>query len=601
MLKNTFKLSVCIVTILMLLLHVTSSCSTPDLPKPESPDYPSEDNGDSLAERYPSADGEDSLAERYPGADGGDSLTERPPGFNSPEDAVIAYLEALRDADLSRIMNTFAITDTNNYETFFKDADELSFDNIAVGINKFCISVGMEKLKGEIAAVIINQYNTLCSFESGRDIMLSIQMLRDEKETTKLLAQLNAVANSPKLNKLKVLGFVPPENLPQLAQILGITNFNERYFTEITEDGLDEVARKAGANGMASCIAVFEIDRNPYIQCFETYQYGDRWYIAQHTGSFGRVITNALQLEQDTNGLLPLFWVDMYTGVDNNMVKTLRDEVFAAMKRVDNPTAKTTVSSVNTPVVYEGAGYDSPASAAKVYLQGLRDENVGKMLSAFAIESRTRNFDFEKYYNNLSVYDPSLGFPNANNFVISMNIERYKLEVISSMLSQYTALCLLQFEQSSPEALAIYSEADAEAKVSQALELLNLPKLSTLNVLGYIPLEKLADFSSFLGGVELPDSYFADSARDLFNQRANALGADDLVGCITVFELDGYTYLLCLDAIDYSGKWYINQLGGSLASFMMIPYSFGGLLPLSEISDIGGDLGELRELIDVID
>ena len=63
----------------------------------------------------------------------------------------------------------------------------------------------------------------------------------------------------------------------------------------------------------------------------------------------------------------------------------------------------------------EGDGFDSPEDAAKAYLEGLRDLDIPRMMSAFAVESYVENFNFEALLNMLRVYMTGfdIKLPNA--------------------------------------------------------------------------------------------------------------------------------------------------------------------------------------------
>ena len=131
----------------------------------------------------------------------------------------------------------------------------------------------------------------------------------------------------------------------------------------------------------------------------------------------------------------------------------------------------------------------------------------------------------------------------------------------------------------------------------QGLEMLTVPGLNKLNILGFIPLERLLEFSEFTGGLELSDTYFSESNENRLSALAECAGADSLSHVIAVFEINGNIYLLCLELIEYSGKWYISTFGGNLNAFLDLYPSMHGLIPMSVWGeDYGFDADRFLEL-----
>jgi len=205
-------------------------------------------------------------------------------------------------------------------------------------------------------------------------------------------------------------------------------------------------------------------------------------------------------------------------------------------------------------------GFQSPEDAARTYLEGLRDADFDRMVSTFAGD---------------------------------------KAKIISEILQQYAVLFSMESGYYLPQnPQDIRDGRAAKDFITQISKEQNAPKLSTLNVLGFIPLAKFSDFSPVLGGLKLPDSYFGEGAIDLLAKRAKENGADSIAGCIAAFELNENVYLLVLDEYQYGDKWLIRQFGGFLASFMYLYAGWMGLVPLSVGgTDAGFEEDTFREMI----
>lgn len=211
-------------------------------------------------------------------------------------------------------------------------------------------------------------------------------------------------------------------------------------------------------------------------------------------------------------------------------------------------------------------GFDSPEDAAMAYLEGLRDADLNRMISAFAVEIYVKEYNFEASLNRLKSYIPmqEIKLPNTNEFVTSMNIENRRGNVTSVILNQYLFLCDTEFDQSRPH--VIQDEMDANKFVAQLEKNLNGLDFQTLELVGFIPPE------------ELTEIYSAEINQNNLARRAEVCGANKLVSCVAVFKLDGNEYLLCLDTIEYDGKWYIEQFGGNIGLLLSIDIFSRGIL-----------------------
>ena len=62
---------------------------------------------------------------------------------------------------------------------------------------------------------------------------------------------------------------------------------------------------------------------------------------------------------------------------------------------------------------------------------------------------------------------------------------------------------------------------------------------------------------------------------------------------VAVFALDGNEYIFCLDAVNYDGKWYISDLGGSIGKLFMSSEAYlAGTIPVTV-----GERDEIHKLI----
>ena len=230
-------------------------------------------------------------------------------------------------------------------------------------------------------------------------------------------------------------------------------------------------------------------------------------------------------------------------------------------------------ASLQTP---ERASFDSPEDAVIAYLEGLRYSDLDRMIGAFALESYVENYNFEALLNRVRVYSPALEIrmPNANALVTAMNIENRRARIVDGIIFQYILLSDPEFNMTAPH---VIEDGQAGEFVSRFNESLNAPTLNSIEVLGFIPPEALMEL------------YLSEANQSNIMRQAEVLGADQLISRVAVFEMDGNKYLLLVDAVEYSERWYISQLGGNISVLLGISHMWFGLLPVY-LADEGIDI-----------
>lgn len=91
------------------------------------------------------------------------------------------------------------------------------------------------------------------------------------------------------------------------------------------------------------------------------------------------------------------------------------------------------------PIPYEGNGSESAEDAARLYLEGIRDSDLSKALSAFAIETYANHFDYQAQIMRIGAYLPAsmnIKFPAVNDLAASLNVETRQNEIINAIVMQ---------------------------------------------------------------------------------------------------------------------------------------------------------------------
>ncbi len=237
-----------------------------------------------------------SLANSSSGTSSAQNNPSAPPstanaGFSSSEEAAKAYLEGLRDGDLSRMISTFGIetyAKQYDYNAFTKrigayiPAAEIHFPNS----NEFLTAMNTESRRSRVTTAIIYQYIALASpnFDSTAP-----QQFKEEAQIDKFLAEYEANLTSLKLETLSIVEFISPETL------------SAQYLSEANQQNLAENAAVLGADKIESNVAVFTLDGKKYLLCYDAAQYGDQWFLSQLGGNIGALMSISSQY----SGLVP--------------------------------------------------------------------------------------------------------------------------------------------------------------------------------------------------------------------------------------------------------------------------------------------------------
>ncbi len=157
-------------------------------------------------------------------------------GFDSPEQAVKAYLEGLKTSNFKFISDSFA------EENYLDD--------------------------------VLRQYLILSQLDLPTD---SYIQLNDAGEVKQFLEKLEVQMEAVDLGSMKLLGFIPPESLLDI------------YGSETHQKNMIKQAEKYGGDNIESCVAVIELEENKYILSFDVIEFDSRWVNLQLGGIFAHM------------------------------------------------------------------------------------------------------------------------------------------------------------------------------------------------------------------------------------------------------------------------------------------------------------------------
>ncbi len=219
----------------------------------------------------------------------------------------------------------------------------------------------------------------------------------------------------------------------------------------------------------------------------------------------------------------------------------------------------------------ESKGYKTPEKAISAYLDGFKKMDLEQMMGTFAMDTYVANQDFEGCIERINAYtyNMEIKLPNATTLATDLNIESRRANVSSAILRQYVALSSPGFDLLEMQALK--TEGEAKKFADNFTRKLEDIETDSIKLLGFIPPEELSEY------------YAMDKNKENMAKIAEINGADELESRAAVVEIDGEVYLMCFEAANYGGSWYLQELGGNIGLLLGIGSLQGGLVPLSGI------------------
>jgi hypothetical protein len=166
---------------------------------------------------------------------------------------------------------------------------------------------------------------------------------------------------------------------------------------------------------------------------------------------------------------------------------------------------------INTPQTTAQPGFDSPESAVKAYLTGLRENNLKCMTDTFS--------------ENM---DPD------------------------DIMRQYAILCGLNLDEGGP--VSLNNTAEVKTFVDNLESCIKAADFKTVKLAG------------FVDPGDLDDVYTNQKHQENLIRIAKRYGGDKMVSCVAAIEVGGRKYFLIFDVIRKNGRWFNHQLGGIFAN-----------------------------------
>lgn len=231
-------------------------------------------------------------------------------------------------------------------------------------------------------------------------------------------------------------------------------------------------------------------------------------------------------------------------------------------------------SSTPSPSKYEGDGFNTPEEAVTRYLEGLKEMDYDKMLSAFAWESQISHFSVDAYLKRLKSVQMSYipRMPSNNDFLFSANVN-----AIRAKQTKYIYDSIEAYLRGYSYNYAKTYSFDKEYEVDEYLALFNKEKI-----------EKLTGMSNirFLTPDSITENKFSER-KELIEKIYEPYCADEVDCIVALADVGDEILLFCPTVMRYGDKWYITSVDSAVDDILGLynPY-FGFFCYKGSLSEL---------------
>lgn len=214
---------------------------------------------------------------------------------------------------------------------------------------------------------------------------------------------------------------------------------------------------------------------------------------------------------------------------------------------------------VRSSEVYEGSGFDTPEDAVTCYLEGLKNFDIEKMLSAFAWETQIKNYSVKKDLARLKTYYFSMTarMPSINDFMFSLNVNSLRSRRIEDI---YTAVEAYLMDNPAGWGTPVKFKAEEIDVFLQKFNKEKLEKLSAISNIQFISPDVITE-----------NKFSSERNQRNIDREKDRYGADELVNVPAVADIENEKIFCCPTVARYGKKWYIVSFSSIVNNFINIP------------------------------
>ena len=215
-------------------------------------------------------------------------------GYESPEEAVVAYLEALKKGDVEGMLATFAI------ETYVSEmdaqADLARMGSFQPGYGmrlplggEYQRQVAVAARYGQLAESLAYQWMLFSWPEGYEEFGGTRVILTEDGAVEAFLAGLAENDAAARWQEMEVVEFVEPAEL------------SDMYLNESNQQNIARQAAIYGCDEIVTVAVKLDIGGEEWYQCMDVARYGGKWYNLSFIGNIGLL----LGLSVYSGGLVP--------------------------------------------------------------------------------------------------------------------------------------------------------------------------------------------------------------------------------------------------------------------------------------------------------
>ena len=257
-------------------------------------------------------------------------------GYDTPEEAILAFADALKEGDLDQIISTFAIeTYCDNYDTALAMQRtgtvlaETLWKNgniVAPSENDFYTDLNVNSRRGKIAEqlksniAMISLDNIVHSddeiLRNVGEALLNGTIYHEDDQglpASKLTELVEAFNDIPDFSDMDV---------SEPISFLMFSALNDNYISEQSFTNMFRQTLPNGADGMTELGLILENDDSLYLITMNIVKYGDKWYNC----SLGGFISMALGIDMNRQGIVggPKEYLPDILGYNAEQIKELQ-------------------------------------------------------------------------------------------------------------------------------------------------------------------------------------------------------------------------------------------------------------------------------------
>ena len=213
------------------------------------------------------------------------------PGFETPEEAVLAFLEAMKERDMNGVLATFAMesyVENMDLEAYLESLGVYHYALPLPGEGDYVSAINLNLRQSDVTMDLFWQYITLVDPDSpildGQAIPLR------DCSAQELLDSLIQGDGTQTLASMEIGEFLKPES------------FSEHYSDEATQKNFAKRADYFGGEKVQSMVLEVTVNGRAYIFCPDVICYDGTWYLLNPGG----VLAMLLGADQKYSGFIPM-------------------------------------------------------------------------------------------------------------------------------------------------------------------------------------------------------------------------------------------------------------------------------------------------------